>query len=86
MPTITAFEGMKITMFFRESEHDSAHFHVFYCGKSCEISVDTGDIIAGTLKTDKHERIKEWWNIYCPYLYWMWDDNRVYVLPPLPRK
>jgi len=47
MPTISVFFGITIRMFF--TEHPPPHFHASYQRHRAPISIETGDIIFGSL-------------------------------------
>jgi hypothetical protein len=47
MPTISAFFGISVRMFF--SDHPPAHFHVRYQRHRAVIGIESGAIISGAL-------------------------------------
>jgi len=86
MPTITRFDGLTIHMYPKGAEHPPLHFHVTFNNKSCTLTIDKCEILNGNIPASKLKRVREWWEIYYPYLYWMLDECEIYKLPPLPRK
>jgi hypothetical protein len=48
MPTISAFFGISVRMFF--SDHPPAHFHVRYQRHRAVIGIESGAIISGALR------------------------------------
>jgi Domain of unknown function (DUF4160) len=47
MPTISAFYGIIIRMYYRD--HPPAHFHVFYQGNDAKIDIEKLELMAGYL-------------------------------------
>jgi hypothetical protein len=47
MPTISAFYGLIIRMYYRD--HEPAHFHVFYQGNEAKIDIERLQLMAGHL-------------------------------------
>lgn len=58
MPEISRFLGIIIRMFY--NEHNPPHFHVYYNEFSCEIRIETLEIIKGSLPKKVYQLILEW--------------------------
>lgn len=54
MPTISFFYGIIIKMLFRDTErHNPPHIHAEFQGKVASFSIESGEILAGTLLRPK---------------------------------
>jgi len=58
MPTISAFYGILIRMFF--NDHAPPHFHARYGEFEATINIDTLDVIQGELPSRALNLVKEW--------------------------
>ena len=58
MPTISEFYGISICMYFLD--HAPPHFHVFYSGEEAQISIETLEIMHGTLSRRAYHLVVEW--------------------------
>jgi hypothetical protein len=58
MPNISQFYGIKIYIFYED--HNEPHFHAYYVEDEAEISIKSGDIIAGTLSPHARKLVKKW--------------------------
>jgi hypothetical protein len=58
MPTISAFFGITIRMFF--SDHPPPHFHVAYQRHRAVIAIQSGAIIGGALPPAVYRLVREW--------------------------
>lgn len=58
MPTISYFYGIAIRMYF--FDHPPPHFSAEYQGHEANISIDTGEVIAGKLPRTAARIVKEW--------------------------
>ncbi|MGB6425909.1 MAG: DUF4160 domain-containing protein [Solirubrobacterales bacterium] len=58
MPRISSFYGIVITMHWRE--HPPPHFHAIYGGESAQISIDTLELINGSLPPRALRLIRDW--------------------------
>ena len=58
MPVISYFFGIYIRMY--HDDHPPAHIHVEYQGYVALISIETGEIIKGTLPNKAEKLVKEW--------------------------
>jgi hypothetical protein len=58
MPTISIFYGIEIRMYFRD--HPPPHFSAEYQGHEANVSIATGEIIAGSLPRTARRLVKAW--------------------------
>ena len=58
MPTISYFYGIEIRMYFRD--HPPPHFSAEYQGQEANVSIATGEIIAGSLPRNARRLVKAW--------------------------
>ena len=58
MPTISAFYGIVIAMFF--NDHDPPHFHARYAEDRARIAIATGQPLDGDLPPRATRLVKEW--------------------------
>ena len=59
MPTISWFYGISIRMFF--NDHAPPHFHAFYGRREAKgVSIETGQIIGGSLPAAQRRLVHEW--------------------------
>lgn len=58
MSEISRFLGIIIRMFF--NEHNPPHFHVQYNEFSCEVHIETLEIIKGNLPRKVYQLVLEW--------------------------
>jgi Domain of unknown function (DUF4160) len=58
MPTISWFYGIAIRMYVRD--HLPEHFHAIYGEHEAFVSIDTGEVIGGTLPKAAARLVKDW--------------------------
>jgi hypothetical protein len=58
MPTIAWFYGIAIRMYVRD--HTPPHFHAIYGENEAFVSIDSGDVIEGSLPPRAARLVKEW--------------------------
>jgi hypothetical protein len=58
MPTISWFYGIAIRMYIKD--HAPPHFHAVYGGDEAFISIETGEVIQGTMRPSAVRLIREW--------------------------
>ena len=74
MPTICIFDGIKISMFYRD--HAPPHFHVVYADEAAEIGIDPITIIEGQLSRRIRAKVFEWAAIHQAELRANWELAR----------
>jgi len=61
MPEISRFFGLIIRMYWEpNAPHSAAHFHVYYQGEAAVFSVETAELIAGSLPKRQLRLIMAW--------------------------
>ena len=74
MPRISEFFGIVIYMYF--SEHSPPHFHALYGGEEASFSIDTLDILEGSLPRRVVALVLEWAALHRAELRNNWDATR----------
>ena len=61
MPTISAFYGILIRMYFFDAEqHHQPHIHAQYQGQQAQFDIATGDTLAGALPRSQTRLVQAW--------------------------
>jgi hypothetical protein len=71
MPTICVFYGITIRMYY--DDHNPPHFHVSYGDFAAKVSIDSGDMIAGTMPKRVLAMTQEWLELNRIYLLENWN-------------
>ncbi|KKB12996.1 hypothetical protein VE25_04335 [Devosia geojensis] len=58
MPTISWFYGIAIRMYVRD--HPPPHFHAIYGEYEANVSIETGEVIEGSLPKRASRLVQEW--------------------------
>ena len=58
MPTIAWFFGIVVRMYYRD--HEPPHFHAIYQGHEAFVSIDTGEIMEGSLPRAAIPLVRAW--------------------------
>lgn len=74
MPTISEFFGIYITMFW--NDHPPAHFHADYAEHSAVYSIDTLELMKGSLPGRAHAMVVEWASLHREELLENWRKAR----------
>lgn len=61
-------------MYYRE--HGVAHFHATYAGETVVISIETGEVLVGTLAPRALRMVQEWAGLHRVQLRVNWDRAR----------
>jgi len=65
MPILSMFYGVVIRMYFYDDkQHHVPHLHAEYAGKMAVLSIDTGEVLAGTLPPGKVRLVQAWIEIH----------------------
>ncbi len=83
MPVISQFFGIKMTVYFEQSEHNPPHIHAMYGEYDAEIDIKSGEIIKGDLPIIQKQKVKEWTLLHSLELLNMWRMQKFSKLPPL---
>jgi hypothetical protein len=79
MPTISAFYGLSIRMYW--NDHSPPHFHVTHGSQRAAIRIDTLEIISGTLTRRARGLTLEWASLHRSELLENWDLCKKSLLP-----
>lgn len=61
MPEISRFQGISITMYAEAGErHNTPHFHARFREYRAVISIDAGDVLAGSLPRTQLRLVQAW--------------------------
>ena len=74
MPTVAIVDGVRIVFFW--NDHNPPHFHVEFAGHKGQISIETLDLMAGTLPAAKLAAVKRWAANRNKELLECWDKAR----------
>jgi Domain of unknown function (DUF4160) len=58
MPELSRFFGIVIYMYYKD--HVPPHFHAFYQEHEAQVSIETGNIIAGDLPNKQTRLVQAW--------------------------
>lgn len=83
MPEIARFYGIVIKMFFKPKEHEPSHIHALYGEYVGEINIKTMEMERGDLPKKALQLVREWLTEHQDELQAMWDEQRIWKLPPL---
>lgn len=76
MPTIAIFFGVAVKMYWRD--HPPPHIHVFYGGTEALMTIENGEIIAGTLPRGTARMLKAWIVLRREALLANWERARMF--------
>jgi len=87
MPTISMFYGIVIRMYFAPGEHNPPHFHAYYNEYKASVSLETLDIIEGTLPRKQLRLVQAWAELHIDELKADWElamnSESLYKIAPL---
>jgi hypothetical protein len=65
MPLISMFYGLIVLMYyFDNKQHNLPHIHVRYGNEEAVLSIPTGDLLEGSLKSSKMKLVNAWIEIH----------------------
>ena len=79
MPTISAFFGIVITMYWRE--HEPAHFHARYGEFEAIVGIETPEVLRGALPRRALTLVLEWASVHRGELAEDWRLCRANQMP-----
>jgi hypothetical protein len=86
MPRLSSFYGMVVAMYYKE--HGVPHFHVRYAEHDATISIDSLDVLAGSLPRRALNLAREWASLHRGELLANWERARAEApleeIDPLP--
>ena len=83
MPEISRFEGIIITMHFRE--HNPPHFHAEYNGMEAQFDIVNGVFIKGALPSRQSRFVLAWYEFHKDELLKMWETKAFRKLKALEK-
>jgi len=88
MPVISMFYGVIVMLFFfDDKQHHLPHIHVRYGDEKAAISIETGELIAGSLQASKLRLVQAWIEIHREELMANWrlavNGQQVFPVEPL---
>ena len=83
MPIISSFYGIKIYMYFRQSEHEPSHIHAVYGEYSGAFELKNLKMIEGDLPKNARKLVKKWLQNHKDELQQMWETQQFKEIPPL---
>ncbi len=88
MPSISAFYGIIIYMYFMDNrQHKSPHIHVKCQGQEVVVSIPNGDILEGSIPSSKMKLLQAWIEIHKDELMADWElaisGEHPYKIDPL---
>ena len=85
MPTISAFFGLIVQMYF--DEHNPPHVHVRYQGNKAVFDIKSGNMTAGSLSNRNLRLVQAWIELHRDELLANWElcqnDEHPYKIEPL---
>jgi Domain of unknown function (DUF4160) len=86
MPRISSFYGIVIAMFY--NDHPLAHFHALYSGDELRVSIDSLEVLSGSLPGRAQAMVMEWAALHQDELGASWERARAHqplgTIDPLP--
>ena len=88
MPIISMFYGIIIKIFFFDNkQHKTPHIHAEYQDENAAIEIETGKILAGSLKPKQLKLVQAWIEIHREALEADWklaiNSEEVFKIDPL---
>ena len=83
MPTLCRFYGIVIRMYFQQAEHNPPHTHAIYGEDVAAVSIQTGEVLEGSLLPRALAMTREWVALHRDALLRMWQTQEFSQLPPL---
>jgi hypothetical protein len=86
VPRLSSFYGIVIAMYYKE--HGVPHFHARYAGHVASISIDTLEVLGGSLPRRALRLVREWGMLHEEELAANWERARneaaLETIEPLP--
>ena len=87
MPTISAFYGIIIRMYFAPGEHPPSHFHAVYAEHHARIEIETGNVLSGSLPKRQMKLVVAWAELHKEDLLANWqlamNKEKLFEIEPL---
>lgn len=83
MPELSRFYGIVIAMYY--NDHEPAHFHVRYAGRTARFAIDTLELLDGPMPSRVVALVLEWASLHREQLRANWNlRKRRAPLLPIP--
>jgi len=74
MPSISAFYGIIIYMYFKDNrQHKLPHIHAKYQGDEVVVSIPDGEVLSGSINKSKMKLLSAWMEIHKDELIADWE-------------
>ncbi len=88
MPVVSAFYGLIISLYYRDNKrHHKPHVHVWYQDSEVVLSIPDGDILEGSIPSNKMKLVQAWMEIHRDELLADWklaaDGQQIFKIDPL---
>jgi hypothetical protein len=88
MPVISMFYGLIVSLYyFDNKQHHLPHIHVSYSGMEAVFSIETGELIDGSLPKSKMKLVEAWIELRREDLMADWqlaiNGQRIFPIEPL---
>ena len=88
MAVLSMFYGIIVSMyFFDNKKHHNPHIHVSYQGEEAIIQIPDGNVIEGSLKSNKMKILQAWLEIHKDELMANWElaskGEKIFKIEPL---
>ncbi len=74
MPTIAIIDGVAIILW--TNDHPPPHIHAKGLGYDAKISIETGDVLEGSLPRARLKRIRNWLDVNRDEVAYAWEELR----------
>ena len=74
MPTVAIVDGIRVIFYW--NDHPPPHFHVEFSGHRAQVSIETLDLLEGSLPAAKHSALRQWAEPRKKELLECWDKAR----------
>ncbi len=88
MPVISMFYGLIVSMYYLDTkQHNLPHIHVKYAEREAVYQIPDGNLLEGSLPSNKEKLIYAWIEIHKEDLMANWqlalDGNKIFTIDPL---
>lgn len=88
MPVISMFYGLIIAMYYLDTkQHKLPHIHVKYGELEAVYQIPDGNVLEGSLPSNKHKLVEAWIEIHKEDLMANWQlavtGNKIFTIDPL---
>jgi hypothetical protein len=88
MPVVSAFYGLIIFLYYKDNKrYHKPHIHVWYQDNEAVLSIPEGEIIEGSIPSNKMKLVQAWMEIHRDELLADWklaaDGQQIFKIDPL---